>query len=177
MGQLWIVQEMAENIVKTIEKTVWISCRGISRIGSVYLTFRFSFSIWGVNPPEFPLNIHKLGLDPQTTHSKPLLHSCHHSWESCRTTPRANKEIHCDDPCPFLRQLCLGWLFTLSDKMNAGVWADKETDPWKNLSVFLSHIFSYFTLVKHESFCWHRLYLKNCSFVSLWFQMAAAWSH
>lgn len=71
-------------------------------------------------------------------------------------------------PLPLLCQLCSEWLLTPSHKVSAGVWTDKEMDPWwpprpwkKRLFHFLPSIFSYFILVKHELFCWHRPYLKK----------------
>lgn len=71
-------------------------------------------------------------------------------------------------PLPLLCQLCSEWLLTPSHKVNAGVWTDKEMDPWwpprpwkKRWFHFLPSIFSDFILVKHELFCWHRPYLKK----------------
>lgn len=73
-------------------------------------------------------------------------------------------------PLTLLCQLCSEWLLTPSHRVNAGGWTDKEMDPcwpprpWKkHLFHFLPYIFSYFILVKHELFCWHRPYLKKTS--------------
>lgn len=113
MGQLWIVQKMARNTVQKIEKSEWISCRGRSVIGCVVSSFCLCFHLaFEDSIPQFPLKIHKFGLDPQTTHSKWLLHSCHHFWKKLPDNSRNKQSNSPWWPLPLLCQLCSEWLLS-----------------------------------------------------------------